>query len=392
MVYLFSLGRTIPLCLAELTALLKINKIDYKILHEIENHIVIEVNGRLCVEDLLKQSGGIIKIGELLNSNEKFEINNIKPNIGANYKNFGVSLVGFQENIARICEELKKDLKMHYILPKEGNELSSAQIINKNMLELTIVKKSDGFQTFQTLNVQDINYWTKKDVGRPVIDDRLGMLPLKVARMMINLGISCLTSRIREGNYDDVILLDPFCGMGSILAEGIDLGIKNVIGSDINTEVLNKCEQNLNWFCHEFSHQHDNVLMINSDAVNISTKLNQKIDLIVTEPFLGDARKVQRIYELTNVRMQGNKEKDIKNIMKGLEKMYLGCLRDWKKILTHDGLICIIVPEITIGGRLFTIPFLEICAKTGYNIINQPLEYSREQAVVKRRIYLLRLS
>lgn len=388
MIYLFTLGRTIPLCLAELQALLKINKIDYKILHEIENHVIIEITDEVDVQDLLKQSGGIVKVASLRGTTatkQSFVAEQIVSlvsrarNDKLNYKNFGVSLVGFQENIVKICEELKNDLKMHYILPKEGHELSSAQIINKNILELIIVKTENEYQIFQTEAVQDINYWTKKDMGRPFIDDRLGMLPLKVARMMVNLG--------KNGN--DMNILDPFCGMGSILAEAIDLGIKNVIGGDINADVLKKCEQNLNWFCHEFMWQHVNMLLVNSDAANISGKLRQKIDLIVTEPFMGDARKLQRIYEYTNVRIQGNKEKDIKNIVKGLEKMYLGCLKDWKKVLKPNVAVVIIVPEIELNKKVFTFPFLEICAKTGYNILAQ-YDYSREKAIVKRKIFLLK--
>jgi tRNA G10 N-methylase Trm11 len=264
--------------------------------------------------------------------------------------------------------------------------LSSAQIINKNVLEFTIVKIDDEYQVFQTQCVQDINYWTKKDTGRQFIDDRLGMLPLKVARMMMNLGKGCLDSDFRQ---NDTVILDPFCGMGSILQEAIDLGMNNVIGGDINAEVLNKCEKNLRWFCEKFMWQHVNMLMINSDAVKISDKLRQKVDLIVTEPFLGDARRISSLRGAAVTKQSSFEDKKIKNIVKGLERMYIGCLKDWRKTLKPDGIICIIVPEIAVGGRVFTIPFVEICAKVGYNIINS-YDYHREKAVVKRKIYILK--
>ncbi len=396
MTYLFSLGRTIPLCLAELQAILKINKIEHKILFQIENHVIVDVTDEVDTAELLKQSGGIVKIGKLLSHTLKQNdwipagvypalrcgagMTKSAIELTKRYKNFGVSLVGFQENIVRICEEMKKDLKMHYILPKEGHELSSAQIINKNILELVIVKIGDKYQIFQTLSVQDINYWTRKDMRRPFVDDRLGMLPLKVARMMINLGRGS-----REGkNEAKNALLDPFCGMGSILTEAIDLGLTHVIGGDIQEDVLQKCRANVEWFKKEFKYPDAAVEFFLSDATKISEKLNRKIDLIVTEPFLGDAKIIQNL-EIKNK----NDSLKLKNIVKGLEKMYVGCLKDWRKILQKDAVVVIIVPEITVEGRLFTLPFIEICAKTGYNILAQ-YEYSREKAIVKRKIFVLK--
>ncbi len=414
MIYLFSLGRTYGLCLAELQALLKMNKIDYKILQEIENHVIIEVKSDADCGNILKQSGGIVKIALFrgtIAAKQSFEREQIAslilPVLRQGYKNFGVSLIGFQDNIVKICEELKKNLKMHYILPKAGYELSSAQVVNRKVLEICIVKYREEFVFFQTLAVQNPYDWTKKDAGRPCIDDRLGMLPLKVARMMVNIGLGGVEGRGGVGEKNDkMLILDPFCGMGSILQEAIDLGFKNVVGGDIRANVLSKCRKNLEWFINKISCQRVNMMLINSDAANISSKfkvqnpkLYKKVDLIVTEPFLGDAKKVQSLknkmqndkekFKTTSRNLHGDVNKLIHNIIVGLEKMYTGSLKDWRKILKPAGAICIIVPEIEVGKRVYTIPFVEICGKTGYNIVAE-CEYSREKAVVRREIYLLK--
>lgn len=395
--YLFTLGRTFSLCKAELVAILKINNISYKTLHQIENHIIIETEKEIESVNLIKQSGGIIKIGKILaetNDYTKIVFNNYNENnqvfeafIDKNeFKNFGVSIIAFQADAKVICEELKKQIKLHYVLPKKGTELSSAQVLTQKILEIVVVKiGKDRYQVFKTQAVQDINYWTKKDVKRPNIDDKLGMLPLKVARIMLNLALSSVDNATTINNK---AILDPFCGMGSILQESIDLGMKNINASDINVNVLKKCSENLNWFVNKFGVQDVIIKTYHSDAAKISQMLGSKIDIIVTEPFLGNARKLQKLNDNQNGQNLKNAIVDLKNILKGLEKMYLGCLKDWKKILTDNFAICIIVPEIKVKNQVYTIQFVEICEKLGYNIIGN-YEYSREKAVVKRKIYLL---
>jgi tRNA G10 N-methylase Trm11 len=432
MIYLFSLGRTSALCFQELESLLKIYQIPYKITYLEDSHVIIESENEIDTKKLIDQSGGIIKISSFIDvipekrlpaSGEGIQdlVEKIGTGIGSEkrYKNFGLSLIGFQANIQDLSEQIKSKIKLHYSLPKSGHELSSAQVYDKKFLEIIVVKTEVEYQIFQTVAVQDIIHWTKKDVGRPNIDDQLGMLPLKVARMMINITFSSLSF---PRKWESITLLDPFCGMGSVLEEALDLGVDNIIGSDINADVLDRCQKNAEWFKNNFDRKTAKTEYILSDAVKISDHIKQKIDLIVTEPFLGDAKKIKRINEMTNIRFdESGSEKlahsvpresnslirgnprvgitnqtpknttlEIKKIVKGLEKMYLGALKDWQKILKKDGVICMIIPEFEVKNQIFKIPFIEICAKVGYNIVSEN-EYSRENAVVRRKIYLLKI-
>jgi tRNA G10 N-methylase Trm11 len=422
MIYLFTLGRTSSLCFQELESLLKIYQILYKIIYQEDSRVIIETVKEIDTKKLINQSGGIIKISSLLFViPAQAGIQALVEKIGTSivpenhFKNFGISLIGFQANIQDLSEQIKSKIKLHYSLPKSGHELSSAQISNKNFLEIVIVKTQDDYQIFQTIEVQDIDHWTKKDIGRPNIDDRLGMLPLKVARMMINLSLAAYTAK-PEGR-SGVTLLDPFCGMGSILEEALDLGINHVIGSDINAGVLDRCKNNTEWFKNNFNFQKSKTEFVLSDAVKISEHINNKIDLIVTEPFLGDAKRLKALNSKKNnnsgirvdpreirvdpreIRVDPSENKtqkipentaiEIRKIVKGLEKMYLGALKDWKKVIKTEGMVCIIVPEFEVGKQTFLLPFVEICGKLGYNIVSKQ-EYSRENAVVKRKIYLLK--
>lgn len=59
----------------------------------------------------------------------------------------------------------------------------------------------------------------------------------KLARILINL------SRVRKGE----VLIDPFCGTGSILIESRILGI-NAVGMDLNLRMCKGCKKNLDFF------------------------------------------------------------------------------------------------------------------------------------------------
>ncbi len=63
---------------------------------------------------------------------------------------------------------------------------------------------------------------------------RPGTLTPEISRIFVNL------SRVREGE----VLLDPFCGVGSILLEACDLGVKTV-GSDISLGSVEGAARNL---------------------------------------------------------------------------------------------------------------------------------------------------
>src|SRR3989344_5585326 len=93
-------------------------------------------------------------------------------------------------------------------------------------------------------------------------------------------------------------LLDPFCGMGTILAEALLLGWQ-VIGSDQSEEVVVKAQANLRWLGLK-THK-----LFTSDATHISEKV-ESVDAIVTEPFMGKP----------NVSRE-----NVKDIMTGLSKL-----------------------------------------------------------------------
>ncbi|KKW44992.1 MAG: hypothetical protein UY95_C0010G0006 [Parcubacteria group bacterium GW2011_GWA2_56_7] len=132
------------------------------------------------------------------------------------------------------------------IEPKEGKHyigVSAAVVVQKNHLlergaEFVLIVTPDNILLGETTFVQDFEAWGHRDYGRPARDAKSGMLPPKLARLMINLtGLDPRSSA----------LWDPFCGSGTILMEASLLGWKHVVGSDLSEKAVHDTKKNLRW-------------------------------------------------------------------------------------------------------------------------------------------------
>src|SRR3989344_6013764 len=109
--------------------------------------------------------------------------------------------------------------------------------------DICLIATKDGILAGRTEAVQDFEAWSKHDFGRPSRDAKSGMLPPKLARLMVNLsGVQ------PEGSA----ILDPFCGSGTILMEAALMGSKAVIGSDISKKAVADTGRNMEWMRHAF--------------------------------------------------------------------------------------------------------------------------------------------
>ena len=173
-------------------------------------------------------------------------------------------------------------LSVRVALP-EFNSLSLASVVvTKNLLlekgaEICIIGGKEKVYTAKTLVVQDFEDYGRRDYHRPVRDEQQGMIPPKVAQIMLNL------SGVKKGDS----VLDPFCGIGTIVQEGLLLGFK-MFGSDINRVAIRGSEQNLEWFRNRYHVPAGKYIINISDARNVSKLIDKTpINAIVTECTLG---------------------------------------------------------------------------------------------------------
>lgn len=206
----------------------------------------------------------------------------------------GISAYGFKEgprDIQKTGLVLKAKLKQTgtslRLIPNQESILSTATShhnklgLSDNKIELIVVLGQSGIVIAESSGAQNITALAARDQGRPKRDAFVGMLPPKLAQIMINLA-GPLTAGA-DSTLTQPRILDPFCGTGVILQEaglmryavyGTDLAEKMVRFSRDNLNWLQDKERlTINWFLHE------------GDAM--TTTWEQPIDAVVAEGYLG---------------------------------------------------------------------------------------------------------
>jgi len=258
-----------------------------------------------------------------------------------------------------------QDIKVRFV---EGSRfgLSAAVLLHQRIEEFVIYQLADQVAIGETIAIQNIDHWTNKDRQKPYADRKKGMLPPKLARVMVNLA----TNGGSEG-----LLYDPFCGTGTVLIEGLEMGL-NVVGSDLDQEAVIGAKTNLAWFKDQ-QRLTGEVNIFQADVSQVKKeRFSQPVDYLVTEPFLGKPKP--------------NLEQ-LPGIFRGLEKLYLGAFKQWQQIL-HDGSKLVVVfPRVEGGKQNYDLSgLIDKLSAQGYTLLVNfgELRYHRKDAVVQRDILI----
>jgi tRNA G10 N-methylase Trm11 len=355
MKYFFILGTNPALSLVEICSLFPNEKISLAG----KETAVLETEKKIIPTELIIRLGGTIKIGEILFSEKNLNFDSILKNLQpqlvqqeAGKFKFGISYYGQKKvNLHGLAMNIKifwreQNVNSRWVVSKE--KVLSSVVVEQNKLisqgiEIIIIESNKELLIGKTLAVQPFKELSFRDFGRPARDDRSGMIPPKLAQIMINLSVHLtptLSSTRRGGTITvpspilgegqgEVVILDPFCGSGTILSEATLLGYKNLIGSDNSDKAIADTQTNLKWIENNFNITDAKYRLFKSSAQSIAQKIKAKsVDAIVTEPYLGPQR--------------GNV--DAQKIKIELEKLYSESLQQFKKILKDDGTIVMVWP------------------------------------------------
>ncbi len=268
---------------------------------------------------------------------------------------------------------LKKDgISSRY---REGDQWGASAAIlrhEQDVIDLIVVESQGQRYLARTVASQHVDEWTARDRDKPYAAGRKGMLPPKLARMMVNIGLGRLQ---RTEKDQPPVLYDPFCGTGTILIEALIRGCE-VIGSDLDHEAVAGTLENLYWLEEKYD-QSFKYQVFQTDAAHADKRDWQtKVDLIVTEPFLGKP---------------DPKPEEMGNIFKGLTSLYLGAFKTWMNFLRPGGLVVIVFPFAQGEGKRFDLEgLIDKLQKYRYTLEVNPVEYFREKAVIKREIRVFR--
>ena len=259
-----------------------------------------------------------------------------------------------------------KETRPVRFLSFETSDHSLIAIRKQHVAEFSVIEHNSTLVIGKTVWIQDADDWTQRDRSRPYQDIKRGMLPPKIARLMVNLATG----------GENGVLLDPFCGTGTILMEAMLLG-NQVVGSDNDSSAIAGTKRNISWLQSEYSLPTENCNLHTVDATHIDQHISN-IDFIATEPYLGP---------LISHKLIPTHQK-LFNTARGLDKLYRGALRSWSKMLKEGGRVVIVIPEFHAYGTVIPTLKIDTIDSLGYNYVDS-VAYSKPGAIVVRNITIL---
>ncbi len=385
---LFISGKNWMLSLAELTSYFKAREIDFEIQFFSGEFFVLSFKGDFEAT-IINGLGGTIKIAEV---KTKFSTETVKEAFLKKNKQaktqiieflasnglvdgmakspekvlFGVSVYCTESTLRSssgviqrsIGSAVKDDLAdlgkkanfMGFSSDRKLAQLSHVEVLKKNLVEnkaeiLFCIGRTETWVA-ATVAVHNPFEFQKRDIYKPNQRKIFGMPP-RLARIMVNL------SACKNGK----VLLDPFCGVGTILQEAL-LEKAMVVGMDVNPWCVKAATENLEWLVREYGLEGADFRVLQGDVNKLLEKVGQEsMDCIVCEPDLGPA-----------LRQVPTGPYAIKIIQK-LEPLYIGFVEQAYMALKP-------------GGRLVLVtPYIKTRAK---HSITMPIEVKLEELGFKR--------
>lgn len=387
MQYAFVLGRVFTLSLAELFSYFQTHGIEISIIDCSPEVLIVEVPTQLDAQKIQKDLGGVVKILRIIDHLPKREADSInfalqnyfkpsklKTDFLKNYKGkiqFGISVYLLDSDVRAFGEPkrlgmyIKRGMQdggasIRLVLPEFNSLTLASVVVTKNLLlekgaEICVIAGNTDIYVAKTLVVQDFEDYGRRDYQRPVRDDKQGMIPPKVAQIMLNF------AEAKPGET----MLDPFAGIGTIVQEGVLLGYR-MLGSDINPTAVAGSEKNLEWFRNRYKISPGKFHVEVSDAKEVSNLVEnlkkigafQTISGVVTEGYLGP------MYTKFPTPL------DIAKNFKELEELYTATFQDFLKFLPSNSRVVLCLPAYKHNKGYESFPNLDFITKLGYNTVD----------------------
>ncbi|HET9173730.1 MAG TPA: hypothetical protein VFN56_00435 [Candidatus Saccharimonadales bacterium] len=318
----------------------------------------------------------------------------------------GLSLYDFKESVRHIeatgltlKKAIRKTGRSVRLVPNKEAALSSAQVLHNRLTsthgwELVFIRDNGKTIIAQTVNIQDIDSYTIRDRSRPKRDARVGMLPPKLAQIIINLAAGELPEDklksicdIPEGGivtrpHLQQTILDPFCGTGVVLQESALMGY-DVYGTDLEPRMVEYTKTNLVWLnsTYKLEGSYD-FRFANADATIAQWEL--PIDFIACETYLGRPFTVRPTAEVLAQTVA-----DCNLILKRFLQNIHGQIQSGTRL-------CLAVPAWHMSTTEFKhLPLIDQIQDLGYNRTSfehvgaESLLYYREDQIVARELLVI---
>lgn len=365
--FIFIYGKNPDISLAEIVSYLEARKIDFEIKDYSDVFVLISMQN--LPKNIMKDLGGTIKIVEVMfftgkkdtseilkEAEQKIDFDKLFENLPEK-TTFGVSSYNSRKDHELFSDFFKskmkeKGIKAGYIhLPSNVSVVPHADLVKKHILEKSmemITCTGRNFYLGKTLFVHNPFEFQKRDVKRPV-QRAIYAIPPRLSKIMINL----------SGNKNG-ILLDPFCGIGSILQEAALMGF-DVRGVDIDRSCIEGCIKNLSWLEKEYKIKIGDIgkkIMV-GDSRNLEKYFPENsIDAIITEPYLGPPLK------------EKPSSAEGKKILDEIAPLYEKSIASMIKVLKPGKRMVIVAPVFKTEEGIVRLNMEEICRKNNAVLVD----------------------
>ena len=295
----------------------------------------------------------------------------------------------------KLKRELVKRGRSVRILPNKTAAISTAAAIHnrlgrkENRVELLLV----GDQVYRSIGSQNIDAYARRDQGRPARDARVGMLPPKLAQMLIN-----LCGPLERG----ATILDAFCGTGVVLQEALLMGY-SAYGSDLSEKMVQYSKRNLKFL--GFGEQKDFRVEV-GDATSFRVEIGDATSFRVE---VGDATEKKWEGQISAVASeiylgrpfsQAPSERTLREEKENCKAILMGFLKNLAGQIEVETPVVLAVPAwLRTSGKYEKLiegeNTLDEIRRLGYNVEKSGsggLVYARPGQVVAREILILRKS
>jgi tRNA G10 N-methylase Trm11 len=263
--------------------------------------------------------------------------------------NFSLSLYCPRGDPEAEYEEMSEELlstvreaglrKANLIRSRSGPELYSERVVSRSALDFVAFPMGATSQWGVTVYVPETEGFKERSTERPFVTSGIS-LSSRLARLLVNI------SGVSKGQ----VLLDPFCGSGTILGEALLKGA-DCIGVDRNHGSVERTKENLAWFLSQSQHggqrRPPSYSVLTGDAMKLKRSLgDQMVDAIVSEPIL-----------MPRLSSPPTLEK-ARRLIKHASIIYSEALYEMSGVLRRGGRMVLVTPSLrTIDGKDVTLTF-----------------------------------